>query len=43
MNLSVGEGIGKTLTHLCNLIMDSHMVKVTSCLAYEHSEYGEGS
>ena len=36
----MGEGISEILAHFCNLVMDSHMVKVTSCLAGKHSECG---
>ena len=34
-----GEAAGKTLAHLCNLVVDSHMVKVTSHLVCRGSEY----
>jgi len=40
VNISAGEFAGETLAHLCNLMVDSHMVKVTSCLVYRGSKYG---
>ena len=43
MKILVEEGINETLSHFCNLVMDSHVVKVTSHLAHKHNEHGRAS
>ena len=43
MKTLVEEGINETLSHFCNLVMDSHVVKVTSHLAHKHNEHGRAS
>ena len=39
-NVSAEGGVSETLSHLCSLVMDDHMVKVTSCLACKYSKCG---